>query len=127
LYAAHAACRSLDHAGQSRRRLLGSSSVVAIGAALVVRLPATRGNGEGNVARLKVDHNRQIIRLTRQLRLSAMAGAAPNANITGPRRRHWRKIRPWRSRLRCMFCYACAYTIYHTKLRSSNPPPCRSA
>jgi hypothetical protein len=62
--AAHAACRSLVHAGESRRGMLDGSSPVAINAALVVRLAATRGDGEDNGLRLKVDHNRPVIRLT---------------------------------------------------------------
>jgi len=57
------------------------SSVFAIGAALVVLLAVTRGDGKNNVARLKVDRHHQVIRRTRQLRSSAMANAAPNARV----------------------------------------------
>jgi hypothetical protein len=38
--------------------MLCGSSVVAIGAALVVLLAATRGDGDDNVAWLKVDRDR---------------------------------------------------------------------
>jgi len=87
--AAHAACRSLDHDGESRRGMPGGSSLVAINAVLVVRLPATRGDGEGSGSRFKVDHNRQVIRRTRQPRSSAIANAAPNARVHRGREKHF--------------------------------------
>jgi len=86
--AAHAACRSLDHDGESRRGMPGGSS-------LGVRLAATRCDGEGSGSQFKVDRDRQVIRLTRQLHLSAMANAAPNARVQrGHERSHKKPLEP---------------------------------
>jgi hypothetical protein len=66
-------------------------SVVALSAALIVGLAATRRNDEAEVSLFKDDRNRQVIRLSPHLHSSAITGAAPNACVQRGRVRNSKK------------------------------------
>jgi hypothetical protein len=63
---------------QCAARSVGTT-LAAIGA--VALRVAARRDGDSRDSWFKVDRNRQVIRLTRQLRLSVIASAAPNAHV----------------------------------------------
>ena len=64
------------------------AALLAIGAAFVAVQVAARHDGDSR-SRFTVDRDGQLFRQARQLRLSAMAGAAPNAHVQRGRVRQW--------------------------------------